>query len=82
MTNRPSTNASAVRSGSPRYPRARVGPRSQPDFERSVAFQAASALVFEGREQPSGYTEPLLHRFRLAFKRPSGQRASEAAGSA
>ncbi|MFZ6047032.1 malate synthase G [Pseudomonas sp. CR3202] len=40
-----------------------------PDFERSTAFQAACALVFEGSTQPSGYTEPLLHRFRLAFKK-------------
>jgi len=39
-----------------------------PDFDSSVAFQAACALVFEGYAQPSGYTEPLLHRFRLSFK--------------
>ena len=38
------------------------------DFEQSVAFQAACALVFEGCSQPNGYTEPLLHRFRLRLK--------------
>jgi malate synthase len=34
----------------------------------SAAFQAVSALVFEGADQPSGYTEPLLHASRLALK--------------
>lgn len=34
----------------------------------SIALKAARALVFEGLEQPSGYTEPLLHRFRLEKK--------------
>jgi malate synthase len=34
----------------------------------SLAFQAARALVFEGVEQPNGYTEPLLHKFRARVK--------------
>jgi malate synthase len=37
--------------------------------DASLAFQAARALVFEGVGQPNGYTEPLLHRFRLSVKR-------------
>ncbi len=39
-----------------------------PDFDNSIAFQSAVELVFEGDIQPSGYTEPVLHRKRLEFK--------------
>ncbi len=39
-----------------------------PDPEASLAFQAARALIFAGMAQPSGYTEPLLHAFRLKLK--------------
>jgi malate synthase len=38
------------------------------NFSASLAFQAASALIFEGERQPSGYTEPLLHAHRLRLK--------------
>ena len=38
------------------------------DFERSLAFKTACDLIFKGKDQPSGYTEPLLHQNRLKRK--------------
>ena len=39
-----------------------------PDFDNSIAFKAAAELVIEGTKQPSGYTEPVLHKYRLLKK--------------
>ena len=38
------------------------------NFDTSIAFKTACSLIFDGKEQPSGYTEPLLHKNRLEKK--------------
>ena len=39
------------------------------NFKNSIAFNKAQSLVFNGSEQPSGYTELILHSQRLKFKK-------------
>ena len=42
--------------------------RMSDDYDKSIAFKAACELVLHGKNQPSGYTEPILHLNRLLKK--------------
>ena len=42
--------------------------RMSENFESSIAFKTACDLIFKGKEQPAGYTEPLLHLNRIKRK--------------
>ena len=42
--------------------------KMSPEYDRSIAFKTSCELVFQGKDQPSGYTEPLLHLNRLIKK--------------
>ena len=42
--------------------------KMSPNYDKSISFKAACELIFHGKSQPSGYTEPLLHLNRLIKK--------------
>ena len=68
VTTAPEVDAAFVRMAAKVDAQNAGDPLYQPLTPDSLAMKAARALVFEGVEQPNGYTEPLLHRFRQQAK--------------
>ena len=71
ITNEAQVNATFERMAAVVDEQNRADPNYQPMTASSLAYQAALALCLQGKQQPNGYTEPLLHAYRLRLKAES-----------